>query len=201
MWNCIVMLNVCRGFVGLLGALAVVIGVIMVDSQYDNYGRTDSTIGNFFFFGGWILFACSIGLLNDNLTGLNFTFKALLGIVGSVLVIAAAALSQLVMYAKNTTMMRVHLIFFVVAWMITAYAISLPTAGMASASAGQWFKFIVGCIGALGVIGGMVLQMMYRKRGFEFITTGKPSAGNSYSPGLPVFTAGWLFVALANALI
>ena len=134
------MVNACRGLIGLIGALCVVIGVIKVDSDYDNYGKTSSPVGNLFFFVGWFLFASSIGLLNNNLSGLNINLKALLGIVGSLLVIASAALSQLVMYQKNVMMMRFHLIFFIFTWVITAYAISIPSN---IAGANQFIKFAI----------------------------------------------------------
>ncbi len=198
MWNCVVIVNTCRGLVGLIGALCVITGVIKVDSDYDNYGKTDSAIGNLFFFGGWLLFACSVGLLNNNLSGLNINLKALLGIVGSLLVVTAAGLSQLVMYKKNIMMMRFHLMFFIFSWTVTAYAISISSDVV---GANQLIKFAIALMGAAGVILGMILQMQYRKRGLDFIKTGKLSPGNSYSPGLPFFTAGWLFLAFANALL
>ncbi len=194
---CMLTVNVCRGLIGLIGALSVVIGVIKVDSDYDNHGKTASPLGKLFFLGGWFLFACSIGLLNNQLSGLNFDIKAVLGIIGSLLVIAAASLSQEVMYKKNVMMMRFHLIFFIAAWVVVAYAISLPSTLV---SVNQLVKFIIAFIGALGVVLGMILQMQYRKRGFDFIKTGELSLGDSYSPGLPLFTAGWLFLAFANAL-
>ena len=192
------MINTCRGLIGLIGALCVVTGVITVDSQYDNYGKTSSAVGNLFFFGGFALFACSIGLLNNNLSGFNINLKALLGIGGSLLVIATAALSQLVMYKKNIMMMRFHLMFFIFSWTVTAYAISISSDVV---GANQLIKFAIALMGAAGVILGMILQMQYRKRGLDFIKTGKLSPGNSYSPGLPFFTAGWLFLAFANALL
>ncbi len=200
MWSCILSVSACRGLIGLIGALGVVIGVIKIDSDYDNYGKSGSPIGNFFFFGGWVLFAGSVGLLNNNLSGFNVDFKALLGIVGSLLVIISASLSQLVMYKKNIMMMRFHLAFFIFSWIVTAYAISLPL-NVAVADKNQLIRFIIALMGAIGVILGMVLQMQYRKRGLDFVETGKLSPGNSYSPGLPFFTAGWLFLAFANALL
>jgi len=198
MWTCILSINTCRGLIGLIGALGVVTGVIKTDSDYDNQGKSSSPIGNFFFFGGWLLFASSVGLLNNNLSGLDINFKALMGVVGSVLVVIAAALSQLVMYKKNVMMMRFHLMFFIFSWVVLSYAISIPSSVVDS---NQMIKFTLALIGAAGVILGMILQMKYRKRGLEFIKTGKPSLGNSYSPGLPFFTAGWLFLAFANALL
>ncbi len=198
MWSCILSINTCRGLIGLIGALGVVVGVIKVDSDYDNHGKKSSPVGNLFFFGGWLLFASSIGLLNDNLSGFNIDFKALLGMVGSVLVVVAALVSQLVMYQKNVMMMRFHLMFFVASWVVTSYAISIPSNIVDSH---QMIKFILALIGAVGVILGMILQMQYRKRGLEFVKTGQLSPGNSYSPGLPFFTAGWLFLAFANALL
>ena len=198
MVNCILSVNTCRGLLGLIGALSVITGVIKVDSNYDNYGKKSSPIGNLFFFGGWLLFASSIGLLNNNLSGLNINFKALLGLVGSALVMIAAALSQLVMYKKNVMMMRFHLMFFIFSLTVMAYAISIPINVVES---NQLIKFTLALMGAAGMVVGMILQMKYRKRGFDFVRTGKLSPANSYSPGLPFFTAGWLFLAFANALL
>ena len=198
MWSYLLSVNACRGFIGLIGAIFVIIGVIKTDSDYDNFGKTDSPYGAFFFFSGWLLFAASIGFINQSAAGFVFSWKALFGFVGSALVIVAASLSQVVMYKKDVKMMRAHLIFFIISWIFTAYAIAMPAYAFLPI---HYKRFFIALLGAFGVIYGMLLQMQYRKRGLKFIETGQPSPGNSYSPGLPFFTAGWLFLALANALM
>ncbi|MEX0848881.1 MAG: hypothetical protein WD055_01495 [Candidatus Dependentiae bacterium] len=198
MMNCVIALNVCRGFIGLIGALMVVTGVIKTDGDYDNYGKTENKWGSFFFFGGWLLFAFSIGLLNGTATGFVFTLKGLFGVVSSVLVIIAAGQSQMVMYKQNEKLMRAFLIMFMFAWVCVAYSIAYSVMHPYSP---DYLKLVIALVGAIGVIAGMIFQMKYRKRGFDFIKTGTPSDGNVYSPGLPLFTGGWMLLALANALI
>jgi len=127
MVDCSIVVNTCRGLIGLIGALSIIIGVIRTDSDYDNYGKTTSPVGAFFFFTGWILFASSIGLINNSVSGLIFDTKAFFGLLSSFLVLLAAALSQKVMYKKNTFFMRMHLIFFILSWIFVAYSISLST--------------------------------------------------------------------------
>ena len=192
------MVNTFRGLVGLVGAIGVVVGVINIDGTYDNQGMAGSPVGTVFFLAGWLLFALSVGLLSNDLSSFNLNLKALLGIVGSFLVAIAASLSQQVMYKKDMNLMMIFLVFFMVAWGILVYAISLPSGAN---DVNQFIRFILGAMGAIGVIAGMIFQMKNRKRGFDFVKTGKTSLANAYSPGLPFFTAGWLFLAFANAIL
>ncbi len=195
--HCVVALNICRGFVGLIGAIMVIVGVVKTDGDYDNLGKTESNIGSFFFFGGWILFTISVGLLNETATSYVLSKKTLLSFLGALFVMFTASKSQFVMYKKDQKLMRMFLIGFMLAWAVLAYAIAYSTMHAQP----NYLKLVIALIGAVGVIAGMIFQMKYRKRGFEFIETGTPSVGNVYSPGLPLFTGGWLLLALANALV
>ncbi len=152
MWSYLLSVNACRGFIGLIGAIFVIIGVIKTDSDYDNFGKTDSPYGAFFFFSGWLLFAASIGFINQSAAGFVFSWKALFGFVGFALVIVAASLSQVVMYKKDVKMMRAHLIFFIISWIFTAYAIAMPAYAFLPI---HYKRFFIALLGAFGVIYGI----------------------------------------------
>ena len=144
-----------------------------------------------------MVFAVSIGLFNPSTLSFSFSLKSILGVIGSLLVIISAARSQIVMYKQDKKGMRNYLLMFIGAWVLIAYALALPAAVWKP----DLIKFGIAFLGAFGVVAGMIFQMIYRKRGFDYIKTGTPSPGNVYSPGLPLFTGGWLLLAFANALV
>jgi len=199
MWDCVVAVNTCRGFVGLLGALSIVAGAIKIDRDYDNHGIYATLSGSALFFGGWTLFACSIGLLSNDLSGLTINLRALLGLIGSFFVATAITLSQVAMYQKNLRAMRLYFVFFVLSWPLLAYAIALPSS--ATVAVNPLIKLALVLIGVTSIVQGKFIQMRYRKRGVDFMLTGTVAPGDTYSPGLAFYTAGWLFLAFANALL
>jgi len=199
MWDCVVLINVCRGLIGLAGALAIAAGAIKIDRDYDNHGTLATFSGSIPFFIGWLLFASSIGLLKNDLSGLIMSYKALLGVVSSSLAVATIVLSQAMLYQKNRAMMRLFFVLFIGALVALAYAISLPSSAITATD--PLIKFSIALIGATGIVWGKFVQMLLRKRGLEFIMTGTPSPADSYSPGLPLYVVGWIFLAFANALL
>jgi len=199
MLDCVLAVNTCRGLVGLFGALLIVAGAIKIDRDYDNHGIYATFSGSILFFGGWTLFTCSIGLLSNDLSSLTITPRALLGLIGSLCVATAITLSQIAMYQKNMRAMHLHFILFVLSWPVVAYAIALPS-GLAVAT-NPLIKLGIVVAGATCIIWGKRIQMGCRKRGIDFMLTDTIAPGDTYSPGLAFYTAGWMFLAFANALL
>jgi len=199
MWDCMVIINSCRGLVGLIGTMSIVAGAVKIDRDYDNHGIYSSAVGMLLFFGGWSLFAFSIGLLHNNLSSLVFDLKAALGIIGSLLTATAITLSQIALYQRNVKAMRVYFLLFTASWPVIAYAIALPSSVLGATN--PLIKASLVGMGVVFIIWGKLFLMANRKRGAAFLLTGNLAPADAYSPGLPLYTAGWFFLAFANALL
>ena len=103
------------------------------------------------------------------------------------------------MYQKNIRTMRLYFILFIASWPILAYAIALPSD--LTIATNPLIKLGIVVAGVAFIVWGKRIQMGCRKRGIDFMLTGTIAPGDTYCPGLAFYTAGWMFLAFANALL
>lgn len=180
-----------RSVLGLLGAASVIAGVATKNSAWQR-GETPAQFGSgtVLFLLGWAIVVLVLNMKGNNLWP-GFTKKGILGLVGAALIVAAVMIQQNAKRTGQKVPGWVGLLF-VGGWLIIGYTAALKGNDDISPSADNVDpkKGLMSALGVILLLASMILVLPKERK-----------EGVTDTLGMPMFTAGWGLVVLANALI
>ena len=179
-----------KSLAGLLGAASVIAGVSIKNSTWQT-GKTPNLMGPgaILFLLGWIAVVLAFNMRGGDKLWEGVTQKGVLAAVGAAAIIAAVFTQQ---NAKKTgAKIPAYVgLLFIGGWLVMGYAAALKGNDSLAPANVDRQKAVLGGLGVASVLGAMT-QVLPRERKAKITDT----------IGMPMFTAGWGLVALANALL